>query len=92
MRTLYFDCYSGAAGDKVVGALLDLGVDFERLRAALQSLAVSGYSIGAAKVKKKGIMATQFKVELDPEVRQPHRHLRHRPGILDKRDLPDAVK
>ncbi|MCC6486196.1 MAG: nickel pincer cofactor biosynthesis protein LarC [Candidatus Hydrogenedentes bacterium] len=92
MKTLYFDCYSGAAGDMIVGALLDLGVDFERLKAALQSLAVEGYSISASNVKKKGIMATQFNVELDPEVRQPHRHLRHVLEILDKGELPDAVK
>ena len=92
MKTLYFDCYSGAAGDMIIAALLDLGVEFERLKAALQSLAVSGYTIGAERVKKKGIMATRFKVELDPAERQPHRHLRHVLEIIDKGDLPGPVK
>jgi uncharacterized protein (TIGR00299 family) protein len=92
MKTLYFDCFSGAAGDMIVGALLDLGVDFDKLKKALDSLDVSGYTIRAEKVKKKGVMATQFIVELDPEAEQPHRHLRHVLEIIDKGDLPDQVK
>ncbi|MBM3290109.1 MAG: LarC family nickel insertion protein, partial [Candidatus Hydrogenedentes bacterium] len=92
MKTLYFDCFSGASGDMIVGALLDLGVDFEKLRAALGSLDVSGYTVSAKKVKKKGVMATQFCVELDPNAKQPHRHLRHVVEIIDRGNLPDAMK
>ena len=92
MKTLYFDCFSGAAGDMIVGALLDLGVDFDKLKQVLDSLDVSGYTVRADKVKKKGVMATQFVVDLDPEQKQPHRHLRHVLEIIDKGDLPDQVK
>jgi hypothetical protein len=90
MKTLYFDCYSGISGDMTVGALLDLGVDIEKLRAVLDSLGVTGYAIGARKVKKKGIQATQFTVEADPE--QPHRHLRHVLEIVERGALPEQVK
>ncbi|NUM54942.1 MAG: nickel pincer cofactor biosynthesis protein LarC [Candidatus Hydrogenedentes bacterium] len=92
MKALYFDCFSGASGDMIVGALLDLGVDFEKLRGALESLDVSGYAVTATKVKKKGVMATQFNVALDPNAKQPHRHLRHVVEIIDKGNLPDGVK
>lgn len=92
MKTLYFDCFSGASGDMIVGALIDLGADVDALRAALESLDVSGYTIAAKKVKKKGVMATQFSVELDPAAKQPHRHLRHVVEIIDRGNLPDAVK
>ncbi|MCC6793492.1 MAG: nickel pincer cofactor biosynthesis protein LarC [Candidatus Hydrogenedentes bacterium] len=92
MKTLYFDCFSGASGDMIVGALLDLGVDFEKLKTALESLDVSGYMVSAKKVKKKGVMATQFTVELDPNMKQPHRHLRHVVEIIDRGDLSDSVK
>jgi hypothetical protein len=92
MKALYFDCFSGASGDMIVGALLDLGVDFEKLRAALESLDVSGYTIAAKKVKKKGVMATQFNVELDPNAKQPHRHLRHVVEIIDRGNISDTVK
>ena len=37
---MYFDCFSGASGDMVLGALLDLGLPLDGLRAALGSLAV----------------------------------------------------
>ncbi|MBX7258024.1 MAG: LarC family nickel insertion protein, partial [Candidatus Hydrogenedentes bacterium] len=77
MKTLYFDCFSGISGDMTVGALLDLGLDFDKLRAALDSLGISGYTVGVEKVKKKGVVATQFKVDRDPNEKQPHRHLRH---------------
>ena len=39
-RVLYFDCFSGAAGDMLLGALLDAGLPLEALREALGSLGV----------------------------------------------------
>jgi pyridinium-3,5-bisthiocarboxylic acid mononucleotide nickel chelatase len=89
---LYFDCSSGAAGDMFVGALLDLGVDFDALNAALLTLGVDGYALRAGQVVKKGILSTKFDVDIDADVKQPHRHLRHVVEIIEKGDLPDAVK
>ena len=37
---LYFDCFSGASGDMILGALIDAGVPLEDLRRALGSLAI----------------------------------------------------
>ena len=34
-RVAYFDCASGASGDMVLGALVDLGLPLGRLRAEL---------------------------------------------------------
>lgn len=92
MRTLYFDCFSGAGGDMIVGALLDAGADAATLRSALGSLPVEGYQIHIEKVVKKGIAATQFSVRIDPGVRQPHRHVHHVLDIIEKGDLPASVK
>jgi hypothetical protein len=61
-RILYFDCFSGIAGDMVLGALLDAGLPFDELKAALGSLAIDGYEIAAERVLRAGVSATKFRV------------------------------
>ncbi|HTH23485.1 MAG TPA: nickel pincer cofactor biosynthesis protein LarC [Vicinamibacterales bacterium] len=62
MKVLYFDCFAGAAGDMIVGALLDAGLPFEELKRALGSLAVEGWDVSVVRVVKTGITATKFRV------------------------------
>ena len=62
MKVLYFDCFAGAAGDMILGALLDAGLPFEELRRALGSLAVEGWDVSVDRVVKKGISASKFRV------------------------------
>jgi len=62
LKVLYFDCFAGAAGDMIVGALLDAGLPFEELKRALGSLAVEGWDVSVARVVKTGITATKFRV------------------------------
>lgn len=72
-RVLYFDCFSGASGDMVVGALLDAGLPFDELRAALGSLAIDGASVSATKVLRAGLSATKFSVH-ESEANHVHSH------------------
>jgi uncharacterized protein (TIGR00299 family) protein len=92
MNVLYFDCFSGISGDMTVGALIDTGADFETIRAGLRSLGVAGFDVAVERVKKKGVMATQFHVNIDADQKQPHRHLRHVVEIIEQGDLPEPVK
>ncbi len=62
MKVLYFDCFAGAAGDMILGALVDAGVPIEALQQALGSLAVEGCEVTADRVVKHGIRATNFRV------------------------------
>lgn len=62
MKVLYFDCFAGAAGDMILGALVDAGLPFDALQAALGSLAVDGYQVTADRVVKRGITAVKFRL------------------------------
>lgn len=75
MRVLYFDCFAGAAGDMIVGALVDAGVPFEALKGALGSLAVDGWDVSVDRVLKTGITATKFRV---------HEHVHQGSGTGDQ--------
>ena len=61
-RILYFDCFSGASGDMILGALLDAGLPLDELRAAVGSLALDGVTLEAERVDRCGIGATKFRV------------------------------
>ncbi len=94
MKVLYFDCFSGVAGDMVLGALLDLGVDFEAWRRALLTLPVRGFRVERSRVMKGPIACTHVDVVVDEtgtEARD-HRHLVDVVRLVQAADLPGAVK
>ncbi|MDP2052127.1 MAG: nickel pincer cofactor biosynthesis protein LarC [Acidobacteriota bacterium] len=62
MTILYFDCFAGAAGDMILGALVDAGLPFDELKRALGSLAVDGWDVSVDRVIKTGVTATKFRV------------------------------
>ncbi len=73
-RILYFDCFNGASGDMVLGALLDAGLPLDELRRALGSLAIEGASISATRVLRAGVSATKFIVEENGAHAHGHGH------------------
>ena len=62
-RIAYIDCFSGASGDMFLGALLDLGLPLDGLRAALGSLAIEYGTVSADRVLRAGVSATKFRLE-----------------------------
>lgn len=74
---LYLECRSGISGDMTVAALLDLGADENKLRRALDSLPLHGYSWTVSRVRPHGLAACDFDVRLDSE---PHGHGHHGSG------------
>lgn len=63
MRIAYFDPYSGASGDMVLGALVDAGVDIGAIRTALGGLDLGGYELRAEPISQHGIHGTRVTVE-----------------------------
>jgi len=80
MKTLYFDCFSGISGDMTIGALLDLGLDFEYLKAELRKLPLEGYQVTASRVVRSNISAMKFDVALDDHRSHEHDHGHHHEG------------
>jgi hypothetical protein len=91
MKIAYFDCFSGAAGDMIVGACLDAGADEENLRGELGKLGLHEVQISIEKVSKNGIQATAFNPQLK-EKSHKHRHLPTILDIINSADLSVSVK
>jgi pyridinium-3,5-bisthiocarboxylic acid mononucleotide nickel chelatase len=108
MKVAYFDCPSGAAGDMILGALVDAGLSFETLRDELARLRLPGYTLARREVMKGAFRATKVEVHVhDRERRAPgggvgdlphgHEHHPHRDlaailGVIRGSDLAAAVK
>jgi hypothetical protein len=89
VRVAHFDCFSGASGDMILGALIDAGVDVDAIRAGLDSLGLP-IKLAIDRVKRGGIAATHARVEAPHE--HAHRHLHHIETIIDKGRLTDRQK
>ena len=79
-KILYLDCFSGASGDMLLGALLDAGAPFDELVRVVESLGLDGVSIARDRVDRSGIGATKFRVAVDgapPDSRQDNEHDHH---------------
>ena len=100
-KILYFDCFSGASGDMILGALLDAGLPLDELRRALGSLAIDELSIEAERVDRAGVAATKFRVReasdghdhpKDDPHDHPHRSLNEINTLIDRSGLSASAK
>ena len=81
-KILYLDCFSGASGDMLLGALLDAGAPFDELARVVESLDLDGVSIARERVDRSGIGATKFRVAVGgapPDPRHDQQHDQRQP-------------
>jgi pyridinium-3,5-bisthiocarboxylic acid mononucleotide nickel chelatase len=90
MKALYFDCFAGASGDMILGAMVAAGVDPQKLQEQLQLLDIEGYEITFERVDKAGVSATYARVQISPD--KKHRHLRDIVKIIRDSRLSESVK
>ena len=74
MKTLYLDIFSGISGDMFLGAMVDLGVDFDALEAELKKLKLEGYTLSANRRQKCAIDGVKFDVHLADGGEGDHSH------------------
>ncbi len=91
MKVAYFDCFSGASGDMILGAMIDAGLSPRALREELEKLRVSGLRLKKKKVLRAGIAGTQVLVERKSE-RRVHRNLKEVLSIIERSELGPEVK
>src|SRR5438132_2918865 len=82
-RIAYFDCPSGAAGDMIMGALVDVGAPFEALRDALHGLDLTGWDLVRHEVRRGDFRATKVDVEIAAAAHHHHRTLGDIVAILE---------
>jgi hypothetical protein len=90
MKTLFFDCFAGASGNMILGALVALGADPDRLRSELAKLGLPDFGIEFETRDKSGIAALHADVRVPDE--KAHRHLRQIEEIIMSSALSDAVR
>src|SRR5205807_6693964 len=91
MRIVYFDCFAGVSGDMIIAALIDLGADFVSLTRQLSLLGLKSYRLDRHQVKRNGIAAIKFDVEVDQR-EQPSRKLADVSKLIGDSALSDRVK
>jgi pyridinium-3,5-bisthiocarboxylic acid mononucleotide nickel chelatase len=89
MRVAYIECFAGAAGDMLMGALFDAGASEQTVRDALGTLDLRSWSLDLEVAKRAGIRCTRA------VVRTQHAHSRNYRDIvnlLETAALDDNVK
>lgn len=90
MRVAILDCFSGIAGDMTLGALVDVGLDADWLRALPSRLGLDGVSVRIEQVKRSSIACTKVDFDIPP---QPHsRGIHEIRDLVAKASVPDTVR
>jgi uncharacterized protein (TIGR00299 family) protein len=89
-KTLFFDAFSGVAGDMTIAALLDLGVPLLVVERAVAALPLDGFHLHRGHAHRSGIVAATFEVHV--EAPQPERTYGSIDRMLAEASLDAPVK
>lgn len=91
MRTLYFECNMGAAGDMLMSSLLELHDDPDDFIKRLNNIGIPHVKISRNTVTKCGILGTGVSVLIDGEEESEHTHEHHHSHLEDIRAVIGAL-
>lgn len=90
MRVALFDPYSGASGDMVLGALIDVGASVEAINQGLAKLRLAGVFLTSEPAEQHGVHGTRVTVhEGTDETERTWGAIRQ---LIERSDLPAPVK
>ena len=91
MKIAYFDCFSGASGDMILGSMIDAGLSAQELRKELRKIPILKVQLNVKKVLRRGISATQVIITGKKE-KKSYRTLNDILKIVEKSRLEPEVK
>jgi pyridinium-3,5-bisthiocarboxylic acid mononucleotide nickel chelatase len=90
MRIAIFDPFSGIAGDMILGALLQVGLDAEWLRALPRVLGLPDIGVQIREVVRGEIVCMKVDFDIPP---QPHgRHIKEIRALVERSGAPERVR
>src|SRR5215212_6321959 len=90
MPIAILDPFSGISGDMTLGALVDVGLDPEWLRALPERLGLSGVEVRVQDVLRGELACKKVDFDIPP---QPHgRHIRDIRALVAAAGVPDSVR
>jgi pyridinium-3,5-bisthiocarboxylic acid mononucleotide nickel chelatase len=89
-KALHFDCVSGAAGDMILGALIDAGAPVTKIKTAIEGLGLSNWDVEVQEVTRAGLRATRVIVRVEGD--DPPRSYSDIVGLLRGARLDDRVR
>jgi hypothetical protein len=89
MTCAHLDCFSGASGNMLLGALLDCGLNLSDLESALSGLDLKGWRLSAERVRRGQIDSILVEVEVTES--QPERRFADILTLLEHSSLDSRV-
>jgi uncharacterized protein (TIGR00299 family) protein len=80
-RILWIDATAGAAGDMILGALVDVGAPLARVRRAVHGLGLPGVRLSASKAVRGAVSAVKIDIAIAGRApHEDHHHVHHGGG------------
>ncbi|MDQ3955245.1 MAG: nickel pincer cofactor biosynthesis protein LarC [Actinomycetota bacterium] len=89
MKVAYLDCFSGVAGDMLLGAFIDAGAPLEAVQAALVSVGLDAGVISVTETQRAGLRAGRVDLRTNDDRSRRYADIK---GLLQNSELSPTVK